>query len=168
MNIQTINRALAQVQRELSQFGLYTRKVESTDVFLHPFLPLCPAVEGLCWPAKGQVWIPRWNLPGLFGRTRCTVREVLRHEFGHVLFARHRREFQKLGFSKRFRASNQCGRCHDCRITAYARTDAEEDFCETFAEFLKLRGRTPRNSCRVLRDKWRFIQELSRAMRELR
>ena len=48
-------------------------------------------------------------------------------------------------------------------FTEYARTNREEDFCETFELFLTKRGRL-KPSCPVIKAKLSFIRELGRRL----
>jgi hypothetical protein len=51
----------------------------------------------------------------------------------------------------------------DCMVTEYARTNREEDFCDTFELFLTKRGHF-KPSCPVIKAKIAFIRELGRRL----
>lgn len=167
MTIDSVNSAVSQVSAELATHGFLTSLLEDVGVYLVPTLPLGLDVEGAYIPATGNILIARWRFGFLSDLPRLTLRHILRHEFGHALTYKHGQKFNRSGFGWCFSEDHQCGHCDDCRITEYAKTDSMEDFCETFAVFLRTGGRKPRRRCKVLREKWDYIRELGKRLRSL-
>lgn len=141
-----MERAVADVQRELSSVGLsnltYWVTVEiSYDPFIHnAFGWYHPDEHTIRVPGLALPWANNWTrLKRYFGYTGDSIhslRDVLRHEYGHAL---------RDALGQFDRRSTIWGK-HPC-ISAYASSQesaadrADEDFAETFMLFLKRRGK---------------------------
>ena len=99
------------------------------------------------------------------GDPRWTLRDLLRHEYGHAVADTNRALIRSRRFADAF------GTPHDSEIpndyspdehvTEYASTDACEDFAEVFRFYLKHSGKIPmRYETRIIRGKWRFVDRL--------
>ncbi len=169
MNIVTLrrlNRAVADVQLELEEHGFYDEKLAKVDVYLS----WCGYAHGWCWyGTSGNIHIPAVSFGKVFervwGEPQTSLRDVIRHEYGHALAHTHRGLFCSVPFKRAF------GSHHDAdvkseydperHVTPYAATSPSEDFAETFMFYLRHSGELPSqfDTWRI-RRKWRFIREL--------
>lgn len=149
----TLRRALRDLRREFARAGL-TRlfawvRVEQID---RP-----PTAEAMGWYSfsRHTIRMPEWTPRAMracardAGSKAISLRAVLRHEFGHALFDLLRLEGDP-GFRRFGRGES---------VTAYAETNAEEDFAETFMRFMTWRGRLRRRAGPALRAKWGFVRD---------
>ncbi|HPA19407.1 MAG TPA: hypothetical protein PLU30_16795 [Verrucomicrobiae bacterium] len=159
--------AASSVARELDSLGIYDERLRSVEVRLAPL-----ALDCLGW-WDGEIRIPAVSLPRLgelFGRARSSLREVLRHEFGHALADTHRGLVRSSRFVEAFGAPHYSGVCWEYdpehHVSPYASTLPMEDFAETFAAFVRRAGNLPPHADTVpIRRKWRFLRGLCGAVR---
>jgi hypothetical protein len=153
VTIDSLNRALRRVHRELDAVGLWDGKLEKIEVVLS-YLPSglwgeCGfvydrGVGGLAALAgfrEGVIYVP-FNAP-VSRRRGETLRDVLRHEYGHALawlrpsFVRGTwfRETFGAAYDEEWRARP----VFDEReyVSSYSTMRAKEDFAETFATWLR-------------------------------
>jgi hypothetical protein len=171
VTLSRLNRALNDVQGELQRHGFYDEKLAGIDVYLS----WCGVAYGWCWyGTSGNIHIPAVSIgkmfEGVVGAPRVTLRDTLRHEYGHALAHTHRGLFCSVPFKRAF------GSHHDAdirsnydperHVTPYAATSPGEDFAEVFTLYLRHDGVLPErfNTWRI-RRKWRFIKDLSGAVR---
>lgn len=165
-------RANRDVVNELHQLGFWNDSLARTQVYLIPF----------SWSAYGWQWyggdgsirIPAVSLlrvaEKLTGETRTSLRDVLRHEYGHALADTHRGLFRSRQFSEAFGVAHESEYAleydPDHHFSEYASTDGSEDFAEVFMLYVKHGGRLPAwLHLPGIKQRWRFINRLRRAMR---
>lgn len=157
----SLRRALRDVRREFAAAGLGDLldwvRVEQVEV--------PPTADAMGWYYfdRHTIRVPEWTPRAMRACARTTggkhisLRSVLRHEFGHALFDYLRLDRDR-GFRRRFGDGEF--------ITAYAATNAEEDFAETFMRWMTWGGRLRRERPSAeLRAKWRFVGRCVRRMR---
>jgi hypothetical protein len=173
MNIVTLarlNRAVADVQRELEEHGFYDEKLAKVDIYLS----WVGYAYGWCWyGTSGNIHIPVVSLGKMFERfsgcLRTTLRDVVRHEYGHALAHTHRGLLCSVPFKRAFGSHHDADvkADHDPErhVTPYAATSPSEDFAEVFMIYLRHSGELPaRLDTWRIRRKWRFIRELGTAV----
>lgn len=170
VTLSRLNRAVADVQRELERHGFYDYKLAKIDIYLS----WVGYAYGWCWyGTSGNIHIPAVSLGKMFervvGAPRSTLRDTLRHEYGHALAHTHRALFCSVPFKRAF------GSHHDAdirsnydperHVTSYAATSPSEDFAESFMTYLRHNGELPDHfdTCRI-RRKWRFVRDLGVAV----
>jgi len=158
-----LDRALSDVQRELSEIGLDDLIARVDIEESYGLDDLLTGAYGLFWPHArhrriiGRITVPAFNLDVLnwFGGSRTSLRFVLRHEYGHALAHR-------LGLLGRPGRPWGIG----THVSSYALTNPDEDLAETVALHLTNRGRFPyRRRDPDLLAKWRAAGALLRAGR---
>ena len=173
MNIVTLtrlNRAVNDVQIELQRHGFYDDKLASVDVYLS----WCGYALGWCYyGTSGNIHVPAISFGKLFERfsgcSRTSLRDVIRHEYGHALAHTHRGLFCSVPFKRAFGSHHDADIQWDYdaerHVTPYAATSPSEDFAEVFMCYLRHDGVLPErfDSWRI-RRKWRFIKDLSSAV----
>ena len=165
-----LERAKNAVVNELAEYGLWNRKLAAVPVQLVPFSRY---YGWQAYGSTGEIAIPVISACRLWDRWRgryVSLRDVLRHEYGHAVAD----VWPKLIGSREFKAA--FGAPHDaditsgfmpgCHVTDYAATSPAEDFAETLMIFLRDKGRLKsRYRTPPIRRKWRFISKLCRAIR---
>jgi hypothetical protein len=166
-----LNRAVSDVQRELEEQGFYDERLARIDVYLS----WAGYAYGWCWyGSSGNIHIPAVSFGKIFervvGTSRTTLRDVVRHEYGHALAHTHRGLFCSVPFKRAFGTHHDADVQSDYdperHVTPYAATSPSEDFAETFMFYLRHNGELPDwlNTWRI-RRKWRFVRELGGAVR---
>jgi hypothetical protein len=164
ITVTALQRALDHVLGELSRLRLWSGRLDAVEVLL---VPVAPAYG--YFYSDDTIRIPAISLcrlrAALFRICPLTLRGILRHEFGHALVAHHRALFRSRRFLQAFGRSidSDDAELHsdEHHVSAYAATQAEEDFCEVFEEYVRCQGvlpeayRTP-----AIRRKWRFVAGL--------
>ena len=185
--------AFHDVQRELERAGLWhpRSRLTRTQVIW------CWATPPNLWTASGffveqasilerflgldagNVYIPKWVFLQGPWQYRGSLRDVLRHEFGHALAHHHPGPIRR---SRAFRGA--FGAHYDDRwrrrpknrenfVSRYATTSPAEDFAEVFAHWLRRfrkggnsrrRPATPRHATPVLRAKFEFVDHVCRRL----
>lgn len=156
ITLKRLEKAHCTVIRELKEVGLYTSQVEKTSCIL----TYAPAIftqgyfiqessslmEWWGWE-EGHIYLP-FKIPS------AHLVQVLRHEYGHALLWHHKEIARNKSFNSVFCESrhnnlkgnswlfwsDENGYWYRSFITDYAQTDWEEDFCETFAFWLRCKG----------------------------
>ena len=170
VTLNRLNRALADVQRELEEHGFLDSKLQQIDVYL----AWCGYAYGWCWYGdSGNIHIPALSLGKLFERfsgcSRTSLRDVIRHEYGHALAHTHRGLFCSVPFKRAFGTHHDADVKSDYdpdrHVTPYAATSPSEDAAEVFMLYLKYDGELPErfNTWRI-RRKWRFVRDLGVAV----
>lgn len=174
MHIVTLNRlnwAVLRVRNELSEHGFFDAKLRKIDVRLAWF----GCAFGWCWyGTSGNIHIPALSLGRIYdrirGEARTSLRDVLRHEYGHALAHTHRGLFCSVPFKRAFGTHHDADvkSCYDPErhVTHYAATSPSEDFAEVFMLYLRHNGKIPNhlNTWRI-RRKWRFVEQVGDAVR---
>ena len=171
---QTSSAAIA-VQRELHTLGLWNvdSKLANVEIYFYPWSVI---YEGFFYiePTKfysffgfepGHIYIPKYLLIQLFWQTRCSLRDLIRHEYGHALayhyedLIEHSMEFKDV-FGGHYYAAETSGMKAEAYISEYAKTMPMEDFAETFMVYVRRKGILPANIKNVrLKKKWMFIKK---------
>jgi hypothetical protein len=166
-----LNRAVFDVQAELERHGFYDEKLASVDVYLS----WVGYAYGWCWyGTTGDIHIPAVSFGKMFERvcsgSRTSLRDVIRHEYGHALAHTHRGLFCSVPFKRAFGTHHDADVKSDYdperHVTPYAATSPSEDFAEVFMLYLRHDGELPERFCtwRIQR-KWRFVRDLGVAVR---
>lgn len=178
-----VDAAAVAVQNELAaaRFWDETSRLVEVDVFWCPIPQLPPDALGffihdagpvsrLLGYEPGHIYIPQWVLTQTFWQDRGSLRDILRHEYGHALAHYYPKLIQRSAdFRKAFGESYNGKRrapFEDGEVVSdYATESPAEDFAETFMVFLRLRGKLPAGfRSPVLKRKWKFIGELAKAL----
>jgi hypothetical protein len=166
VDLPLLSRELDVVRKELGKAGLYDKAMRQVDVFLVPF---DDAMEYRCWNGDGNISIPEVSMRRFrqwFQRESTSLRDVLRHCYGHAYAETHREAVNADSFQAAFGTPYSIGRRqrHDpaLHVSVYAARDAAEDFAEVFAEYVACCGKLPKSlTTPAIQAKWMFIQALS-------
>ena len=177
-----VERALNHVVGEFHEVGLLTRRLFAVPVVIQRFDigPFVLDYEGLYVEdptALGRlfgfqprtIYVPLISMSRLLaplrGATPSSLRDILRHELGHAFAVEHPQLVRRsAAFRRAFgaRYDDEAEQDEDDCITAYAATNAAEDFAETFMTYLRVRGAiTPFKGRRAVYRKLRFVQGLA-------
>lgn len=158
--------ALDDVVDELDEMGLWNARLAKVDVYLTWF---GTAYGWQLYRGSGHIGIPALSLSRvnemIFGGARMTLRDLLRHEYGHAVADTNRGLIRSRLFADAF------GTPHDSEIpsdhsevehvTEYAATNSSEDFAEVFMFYLKHGGKIPtRYKTRKIERKWQFVDRI--------
>lgn len=155
---------------ELTKLGFYDEYTERTEVYwvygsraygYHNF----GGDGAICIP-----WISLSKLLDLYRGKQNSLRDVLRHEYGHAVADTHRGLIRSRKFSLTFGASHDSDDKWEFdpyfHVTEYAAKSASEDFAEVFYLFVKHKGKLPaRYDTPAIRAKWEFVDKLRRAIK---
>ena len=167
-----LNRALADVIRDFEYLGIWNEQLYSVEVFLVPV----GYAYGWKWSgAEGHIDMPAVSISrlgavmGLY--SGVGLRDILRHEYGHVVADL----YPKLSRSKAFRQAFGASYGREERIapydpekhvTKYASTEPAEDFSEVWMFHIKYGGRLPaRFDTPAIRRKWKYVDRVVRTIR---
>ena len=121
-------------------------------------------IDSLAGYEVGNIYIPQWILTHGFWKKRDSLRDVVRHEYGHAveyhypMLATRSKRF-KNAFSGPYRGDYY----NDSHmyVTSYAAEQQTEDFAETFMFFVRHGGKLPsQQNTPHIKRKWNFIAEL--------
>jgi len=166
ITMQRLQSAMDDVVDELEQVGLWNERLAKVDVYL---TWAGTAYGYQFYRSSGHIEIPALSLSRviemIFGGARMTLRDLLRHEYGHAVADTNR------GLIRSTRFSDAFGTPHDSEIpsdyskdehvTEYAATNSSEDFAEVFMFYLKYSGKIPtRYKTQSIKQKWYFVDRL--------
>ena len=164
--------ALDDVMGELDELGLWNKRLAKVDVYLTWF----GKDYGWQWyRGSGHIEIPALSLSRLseifLSGGRMTLRDLLRHEYGHAVADTNRALIRSRRFTDAFGTPHDSeipsDYLEDEHVTAYAAKDSSEDFAEVFRYHLKHRGRLPsRFQTLAIRRKWSFVSRLIKKIRD--
>jgi hypothetical protein len=181
---QQLDSALIDVQGEMEELGLWAEDspLLQVEVFwcalpqvtpwgaLGFFIHEANGLDRFLGYEAGHMYIPKWVLIQGFWQNRGSLRDVLRHEYGHAVahyfpaLIQRSSEFRFTFGGKYFGQQEHVWREADY-VSDYAQENPTEDFAETFMFYLRNGGARPRRfDSRVLRRKWRFITDLCRVV----
>jgi len=186
---QQLESAARDVQRELSQLGIFEdTRLEEVDVIWCSFPQfIAPAAQGFYLSEstpfrrrlgylEGDIYIPRWVIGEGWNQNRGSLRDILRHEYGHALAfgypqlvrrSSRFREFFGAGHDEDEDLEDWEDRPESAFVSNYARVNPAEDFAETFMIYLRRQSRCPQTyRDRYLRRKWRFVREVVTRVRD--
>ena len=162
-----LRRAVQAVRRELVDLGFWDDAVADIDVYLVPV----GYAYGWQWHGAGDggdIEIPRYSASRLIdrlglGQGYFPLVMTIRHEYGHAVADTHRHLVETKRFERAFWApyNDDTAVEFDAEIyvSEYACVSCQEDFAETFAEYLKRGGRLPSKwGKKVIRAKWEFVR----------
>ncbi len=166
IDLPVLERELTAVRKELAVTGLYDKKMRNVDVFLVPFNN---GAGYRCWGGDGSIAIPEVamnTLRELFDSDILTLRDVLRHAFGHAFAETHPAAISSDAFTETFHDVYSSGVSWiydpEFHVSEYAAGGPAEDFAEVFAEFVARKGKRPRQySSEPIRMKWDFLASLT-------
>ncbi len=154
------------VMDELDEFGLWNERLAKIDVYL---VFVGSAYGWQFYRGSGNIEIPAISLSRLstifFGGRRVTLRDLLRHEYGHAVADTNRVLIRSRRFAAAFGTPHDSAipsdYSEDEHVTTYAAQDSCEDFAEVFMFYLKHRGKIPsRFETRKIKRKWQFVDRL--------
>jgi hypothetical protein len=176
-----LDSATLTTQRELTRAGFWTEgsRLLDSEVYwcwlpqvtmpgaLGFFVHEADTLHSLLGYEAGHTYIPQWVLLHGPWQQRGSLRDVVRHEYGHAVAHYYPSLIQR---STRF-SSTFGGRYFGTRrhlasgrdfVSAYATTCPAEDFAETFMLFLRHGSRLPaRFTSSAIKRKWQFITDLA-------
>ena len=186
VTLNQVSAAALAVQTELGSVGLWSEacRLPQTEA-IWCYLPQVVASNavGFFWDGEsstvwkwlgyepGNIYIPQWVLSqGPWGQDRGSLRDILRHEYGHALawhypaLVRRSRRFVE-AFGSRYDDPEPGVGPRSAFVSYYASTMPAEDFAETFAVWLRRGGRCPEHyRNRALRRKWAFVRDVVHAI----
>ena len=186
-----VNSAYRQVQGELEELGLWHDdcKITQTDVIWcrFPQFDVLTAygfhtdtlgesgsisrfISEACGYEPGHIYIPSVSLSSLFARKQWSLRDVIRHEFGHSVMW----HYPELGETNEF--YNCFGGYYEGEreevmgdsafITDYAKSSPAEDFAECFMWYVRSwKAGVKAVNNRNLAKKWRFVESVIRKLK---
>ena len=164
-----LNAANYAVTQELRKLGFYDARMQEIETCLVTF----GVAYGWQWyRGSGHIDIPAVSfsrLSHLWTDSYTSLRDILRHEFGHALADTHRGLFRSRHFSDAFGAAHdseiEWEYDPDHHVSSYAATNPAEDFAELFMNYVKHEGRLPiKLATEPRRQKWKFINDLRKAI----
>ena len=169
MKVVTPNRlrsGLLQVRHELRRLGFLSPAVSNVRVRLTAF---GTAYGYQHYGGSGEIHIPAVSLSRfstILGYPYTSLRDVIRHEYGHAVADQHRGLIRSRKFSTAFGAGHDNDKMDafdpEVHLTPYAAHSPGEDFAETFMIFVRTGGVLPeRNGSMSIKRKWRFLNDLS-------
>jgi len=164
-----LRQGISQIRRELQQLGFLSEGVRKVRVKLTPF---GMAYGYQYYGSSGDICIPALSLSRfstLLGYPYTSLRDVLRHEYGHAVADLHRGLIR----SKKFSSAFGSGHCfekreefhHEVHLTPYAAHSPGEYFAETFMIYDRTAGVLPDcHQSKAIKSKWLFLRELSKSI----
>jgi hypothetical protein len=158
--------ALDDVMDELDELGLWNERLAKVDVYL---TWVGSAYGWQLYRGSGHIKIPALSLSRLsemfLSGGRMTLRDLLRHEYGHAVADTNRALIRSRRFADAFGTPHDSeipsDYSEDEHVTAYASKDSSEDFAEVFMFYLKHSGKIPsRFETREIKRKWQFVDRL--------
>lgn len=171
-------RAIAKVDRDLVNFGLFTKIVaEDVSVLyggtINEMLRAAMKADGFYIPSLNSIHLPnRWLSKYLPYRASGTPREIYCHEMGHALAENHwglvlgNAKF-RTAFGNSYRGARKWAEDPDDYVTSYAMESPMEDFAETFAFWVNSLGNPRIDMSRRLKKKFAFIKSMPGRIRIL-
>jgi hypothetical protein len=161
------------VEKEYGKLGLWSKRLDDVDLFL---VPIGSAYGWKDNGRDGEIHIPRVSLSKIgevmYGLPKASLRDVLRHEYGHALADVHRAFTRSDKFKRAFGVSydDETTWEYDPRqyVSEYATTNNAEDFAETVMYYVKSKGVIPKRWADKpeIRKKWKLVADIGSALRK--
>ena len=131
------------------------------------FVHEADTLDSLLGYEAGHTYIPQWVLLHGHWQQRGSLRDVVRHEYGHAIAHYYPTLIQRSSrfsttFGGRYFGQRRTRTSSRDFVSGYAKTCPAEDFSETFMLFLRHSGRLPtRFAPSAINCKWQFIEDLA-------
>jgi hypothetical protein len=166
---QRLLRGTTQVRLELQRLGFFSESLQGVKVRLIPF---GSAYGYQYYGGSGEIHIPAVSLSRfstLLGYPYTSLRDVIRHEYGHAVADQHRGLIRSRKFSTAFGTGHHFEKREEfhpeVHLTRYAAASTGEDFAETFMTYVRTGGVVPREiKSLAIRRKFLFLSELGDAI----
>lgn len=171
-----LNRALYKVQHELYQNGLWNEGSPLTDVEVKldstptlftqgNFTHAIKKYEHFMGYKEGIIYITQFSLSYLENSKYSSVRDLVRHEYGHAFAEKYDRLIRKKNFENvfgdRYYDAKKNKMPDEAYFTDYAKDNSMEDFAETFMLYLKWKGKLPKKfTNNQLIKKWNYVENV--------
>jgi len=128
------------------------------------------AFDSLIGVESGHIYIPKWVLFHGPWQNRGSLRDVVRHEYGHAVAHWYPKLIQQ---GPRFRdvfggdywSEDEFEYDPEFFVSEYAATKPMDDYAETFMIYLRSSGKLPeRFATPSIKKKWKFIRDLGRVV----
>lgn len=131
-----------------------------------------PAHLGILYKLKALAPKRILSLLGGLVQGRSSLRDVVRHEYGHAVahwyprLIQHSTRFKETFGGSYWREDHRDAEDPNDFVSDYAMTMPKEDFAETFMHYLRHGGELPRKFMTpAIRRKWKFVRDLGRVVR---
>jgi hypothetical protein len=177
----SLKSAFYKVRRELREMGLLAdgSKLDSVKIIRETFT--WDGLGGMFGGAYGFYHFDDQNIHVPTIRTAVLdpryperrMVDILRHEFGHALSDKYSRYFSDEEIVKAFGdicGDGEAAKDDDERnyVSDYARTNASEDFAETFMLYMKHKGNLPKEFRRkAIKAKWAAVESICEKVEKL-
>jgi len=175
-----VNAATLHVQRELTKLGLWHEESRLLEANVY----WCMIPQPFMWDANGvffhgtdfidrllgykggHIYIPQFMTTNLVPGTVFSLRDTIRHEYGHA-FAHYYPELIRKSqafvdvFGAHYDSYDPVDMPEGAFFTTYAAGMPMEDFAETFMVYIRRKGELhPRYTNRLLKRKWKFVERV--------
>jgi hypothetical protein len=165
--------ALNIVQDELIQHNFWDIKLSKIEVFWDIYSSAYGFqnfYNNKKYGAKGSINIPAFSkskFQELFGTPYVSLKDILRHEYGHAFAYCNKKLISTIEFKNTFggKHNNLERFYYDSKffVSDYASLNTMEDFAETFMYYLEYSGVLPKKfNHPIIANKWKFINQLSK------
>lgn len=131
-----------------------------------------PAHLGTLYRLKAMAPKRVLSMLGDLFEARTSLRDVVRHEYGHSVahwyprLIQHSTRFKETFGGSYWREDHRDAEDPNDFVSDYAMTMPKEDFAETFMHYLRHGGELPRKFMTpAIRRKWKFVRDLGRVVR---
>ena len=163
VTLSRLRRAVRAVRRELREHGFLSAAVAQVEVYL---VPLGGAYGWQDFGGDSGIYVPAVSLSKLGDLLRgryTSLRDVVRHEYGHCVADLHHGLIRQHRFITAFWAPHgdetPVRFDPEIHVTEYAAKNTSEDWCETFMVYLRHGGRLPvKFDTATIRAKWEFVR----------
>ena len=176
-----LDRATLDTQKELFHAGFWNEggRLQQTEVYwcrfpqitvpdaLGFFVAQSHFLHSIVGYEVGHIYIPKWVLWHGRRQQRGSLRDILRHEYGHAVAHYYPalingKRFQEV-FGGKYNDDDFSEDWDGDFVSDYATTCPMEDFAETFMVFLRTKGSLPlRFATPSIKKKWKFIRDMGR------
>ena len=184
VTLQQVNAATLDTQKELGQAGFWNEgsRLLQTEIYwcqlpqitapgaLGFFFHELDLLHSMLGFEAGHIYIPKWVLLHGPWQQRGSLRDVVRHEYGHAVAHWYPKLIQegprfREAFGGSYADKHFMDDWESDHVSQYASTRPMEDFAETFMVFLRSRGAFPHYfSTPSIKRKWKFIRDLGRVV----